>query len=470
MTPSRLLLAELRRLAALAGPILVVQLSYTGMSVANVIIAGQASATDLAGVAVGAGVWIPIYLTLCGLLYALAPLVAHRHGSGATEEIPPLLHAGLCCGLILAALGILLLWNIEPLLRWMGSPEPVRKVAIGYLHALAAGIPAMMLFQLLRNLNEGLGLPKLAMAVGVIAFLLNIPLAWWLVMGGMGLPALGGAGCGAATALLFWVMFGLLWTLSRRDLRISSHLHGPLRFDLPLLLEFLRLGAPISAALFLESGLFALVALLLASLGAIAVAAHQVALNIASTAFMLPLSLALALTVRLGRHLGAVEHEGARRTLWVAFVMAAIIATFNTLLILLLGESMVALHTSDSSVHALALKLLFYAALFQFSDCMQMTALGALRALKQTRAAMWIAFFSYWGVALPLGYGLGIADWFGPPRGAEGLWISLVFGTTLAAALLGLRLLQSLPPVGQRDAQTDSYSSAVSSPTGSPPL
>jgi len=127
MTPSRPAVAELRRLAALAGPILVVQMSYTGMSATNVIIAGQLSATDLAGVAVGAGVWIPIYLTLCGLLYALAPLVAYRQGSGATAQIRPLLQVGLCCGLALAALGMLLLWNIEPLLRWMGSPEPVRQ-------------------------------------------------------------------------------------------------------------------------------------------------------------------------------------------------------------------------------------------------------------------------------------------------------------------------------------------------------
>ncbi|HNJ73992.1 MAG TPA: MATE family efflux transporter [Pseudomonadales bacterium] len=443
MTPSRPAVAELRRLAALAGPILVVQMSYTGMSATNVIIAGQLSATDLAGVAVGAGVWIPIYLTLCGLLYALAPLVAYRQGSGATAQIRPLLQVGLCCGLALAALGMLLLWNIEPLLRWMGSPEPVRRVAVDYLRALCAGIPAMMLFQLLRNLNEGLGLPRLAMRVGTVAFALNIPLAWCLVKGGAGLPALGGAGCGIATALLFWVMFALLWLLSRRDARIAPHLRGTVRLDGALLREFLQLGLPIGVGLFLESGLFALVALLLAPLGAVAVAAHQVALNIAATLFMLPLSLALALTVRLGHHLGASAHPAAHRTLRVALAMAAVIATGNTLLILLLGEPLVALHSGDAAVRALALRLLCYAALFQLSDCMQMTLLGALRALGQTRATMWIAFFVYWGVTLPLGYSLGIADWLGPPRGAEGLWIGLTLGITLAAVLLGWRLRQS---------------------------
>ena len=184
------------------------------------------------------------------------------------------------------------------------------------------------------------------------------------------------------------------------------------------------------------------------------VAGHQVALNFSSMVFMIPYSLAMATTVRVGQALGRGEPRDARFSAGVAMATALVYACLSASLMLLLRADIARLYTPDTEVLAVASALLMYSALFQFSDAIQVTAAGALRGYHDTRATMLITLLAYWGIGLPIGYGLGLADWFGPASGPAGLWQGLVVGLTCAALLLGVRLQRSARRQIRAPAQT----------------
>jgi MATE family multidrug resistance protein len=215
------------------------------------------------------------------------------------------------------------------------------------------------------------------------------------------------------------------------------------RFDAPdwrILRRLLRVGLPIGIAVFAEASIFSVIALLIGSLGVTVVAGHQIALNFSSLVFMIPYSLGMAVTVRVGHALGAGAARQARFRAGVGIGTALLYACLSASLMLLLREHIARLYTSDTEVIALAAALIVFAALFQFSDALQVTAAGALRGYQDTRMTMLITLLAYWGIGLPVGYSLGLSDWLGEPGGPGGLWQGLVVGLTCAAVLLCLRL------------------------------
>jgi MATE family multidrug resistance protein len=202
----------------------------------------------------------------------------------------------------------------------------------------------------------------------------------------------------------------------------------------------LKLGFPIGAAVFAEISLFALVALLIGPLGATTIASHQIALNFSSLTFMVPLSLGLALTVKISGALGAQQVLRARRYVKMGANFAVAFALLSASVMLLLPEYIVAIYSSDPAVRALTVQLLIFAAAYQISDGLQVTAAGCLRGYHDTRIVMVITLFAYWGIGLPAGYVLGLTDHLGPRLGVQGLWVGLVLGLTVAAILLNWRL------------------------------
>ncbi|MCM2320011.1 MAG: MATE family efflux transporter [Pseudomonas sp.] len=439
---SRRSLDEVKALLALAGPIMVAQLANTAMGFVDTVMAGRVGPRDLAAVALGNSIWVPMLLLMGGILLATTAKVSRKVGAGTYVLIGPLVRQALWLALTIGLIAAALLLCAEPILVLMQVEASLRTTTMGYLQAVALGFPALALYQVLRGFSDGLGSTRPTMVIGLLGLLLNIPLNYIFIYGKLGLPAMGGVGCGWATALVLWFMLGaMLWWVHWAPVYRSSQLFERLEWpQWPEIRAQLTLGLPIGIAIFAEASIFSVIALLIGSLGASVVAGHQVALNFSSMVFMIPYSLAMATTVRVGQALGRGAPRDARFSAGVAMATALVYACLSASLMLLLRADIARLYTPDTEVLAVASALLMYSALFQFSDAIQVTAAGALRGYHDTRATMLITLLAYWGIGLPIGYSLGLSELLGLPSGPAGLWQGLVIGLTCAAALLGVRL------------------------------
>lgn len=440
-------LAEWKTLALLGGPILIAQMAQMANGAIDTVMAGHASAKDLAAVGIGSSLWMPLFLLFMGMLGALQPIISGYRGAGRLERIMPTTWQGLYIAAIASVLMILLLTNVQPVLQLLALEADTAAITQGYLDAFAWGVPAMLLMTALRGLTDGLGHTKVIMAFSLLSTLFNLPLNYIFIYGKLGLPAMGGIGCGWATSLSNGIAaVALLVYLNRSTAYRQFHLLADwCRPDWNNIRNILRVGVPIGLTIFIEASMFCVIALFLASLGPVVVAGHQIALNVTSILFMLPLSLGMALTLRVSFLIGAGALDTARLISRSSLILAAVIAAaFATLLFLATG-AIARLYTSDPAVQAVSAELLLFAAAFQVADVIQVTCISALRGYKDTRLPMLIMLFSFWGLGLPLGYMLAFTDWLVPAMGAAGFWAGLTGGLVSASLLLGLRLFLFAP-------------------------
>lgn len=440
---------EARLLLILAAPIVTAQLAQQALSFVDTVMAGRVSAIDLAGVAVGGSIWGPIFLFLYGVLLALTPMVAQLHGAGKTDETGPLARRSIIVAIPLALIAILLLRNAGFVFDRMQVDPQIANISIDYLKALSWGVPAVALFFLLRNLSEGLGLVRPSMVIGLASIPVNVTGNYVFIYGKLGLPAMGGVGCGWASAISLWFMCGcMLLTVWRvRKYRMTHFFDLAKRHGTEGATQLIRLGLPIGLSLLVEASIFALIALFLAPLGAIAVASHQITLNYSSLIFMIPLSISSAITIRVGHAIGKKRFDRARLVSMAGLTLNSSIALVTALLTLIFAERIAKIYTHDPHVIAIAVGLLYLNALYQFSDAFQVGAAAALRGYKDARVPLLMIVIAYWVVGLPLGYSLALTDFWGIPLGPKGFWISLIVGLSIAAVLLGARLQK----VGNRD-------------------
>ncbi|QFT85884.1 Multidrug resistance protein NorM [Halomonas sp. THAF12] len=451
---------ETRPLIRLALPICGAQLAQAAMSTVDVMMTGRLSATDLAAVSVGSSLWMPLMLLMTGTLMGLTPVVAQLLGAERRDGIRLQVHQALWIGAVLGVIAAALLWTaVMPVFRLMSVPEAVAERAAGYLGAVALGLPAVGLFMALRAFSDGMNHTRPALWISLLGLAVNVPSNYLLIYGGAGLeallggwlpapitalPALGAVGCGIATALSMWVMCLAMVAYTRRSRAYGDVAlwHSPTPPRWRPILELLYVGVPIGVAIFMEVTLFTLIALFIASLGEVVVAAHQVALNYTSLLFMLPLSLSMALTVRVGNVLGQGRPEAARLVACHGMLIALAVAVINCLLLWLTAEPVIGLYTNDPAVARLTLSLVGLAMIYQISDSLQANLAGALRGYKDTRVIMLITLVAFWLVGLGGGHWLGDHGLFGlvAPLGVYGYWIGLVAGLTVAALLLGERL------------------------------
>jgi len=323
----------------------------------------------------------------------------------------------------------------------------------GFVHGFRWGVPARRLYYCMRYLSEGLHwtLPTMLLSVGGLLVLL--PLGYVLTFGGVGLPGLGAGGLGRASATMLWLqMLGfavVLWR-SRRfaDLHLfAGFLSASNRPHWPVIRGLLATGLPIGVTVLMEGGLFIATALLIGRLGEQPAAAHQIAINVASLCFMVPMGLAEATTVRVGHALGRDDRDGVRRAVFAGYAIVLGTEVRAGPPVLLGNGAIAGLYTRDAGVATLAASLLLYAAAFQFPDGVQVLSAGALRGLRDTRVPMLLAGLAYWGVGMPLGAMLGLG-WGGltPALGPRGMWLGLIAGLSVAAVLLCTRLLRSSDP------------------------
>jgi MATE family multidrug resistance protein len=433
--------AELRANLALALPLLAAQLLFISMGTVDTIVAGRLGAAPLAAVAVGSNLWFMVFVPFWGLFMAVSPIVAQRLGAGKSAAgsgrfLRGALVLAAACGL---AWMLVLLALVEPVLGVLALEAPTRAFAEEYLHAIAPGALPFALFLALRNAAEGYGQTRAALWAGLAGFVVNLLLAYGLANGAWGLPALGPRGCGVATATAGAVMvlvFALMYRWHPRLRELELYGRGGWQPG-EAAAEVLRLGAPIALIITAEAWLFLIGALLMARFGTDAVAAHQVAINFASITFMVPMSIGMATTVRVGYAAGAGDAAAVRLRGLAGIGMGACFAAVSASLMALLPGPIVALYTDAPGVAALAAGFLAYAAVFQVADCVQATANGALRGVKDTRVPMLITVSAYWLVGLPLAVALAFNTALGP----VGVWVGFIAGLAVAAVGLSARFL-----------------------------
>lgn len=434
---------EIKALSRLTFPILATQLAQIGMGTIDTLMSGYVSTRDLAAVAIGTSFWTPVWLFLAGVLVALSPMTARLNAAARGADLPHLLAAALWLGLVAGFLAGGFLYAMAQLLgAWVDDPETA-SIAAAYLTAIAVGMPGAGVFLAYRFYAEALDQASHVTLVMLGGLLLNIPVNALFVYGGLGIPAMGGVGCGVGSSVVFACM-ALAMAINTRKHRLEPEFRLWRRIFKPKwqrVRQLVSIGLPIGIAIFFEVSLFSVIALFLTDLGPTVVAGHQVALNVSSLTFMVPLSVGLALTVRVGHHLGAGANDLAQRTAWLGIRLNLAFAVCNASLIVWLSSTIASLYSPDPEVVALATSLLLFAALFQLSDSIQVSAASALRGYQDTLPVMAITFIAYWLVGLGLGYWLAFdGEMIGGPLGAKGFWIGLVIGLTVAAMALSWRL------------------------------
>jgi len=436
-------LIESKKIIKLSLPIFIAQFAQTAMGFVDTVMAGGVSSTDMAAVAIASSIWLPCILFGVGILMALIPLTAQAHGANDLIQLPKTGQQGLYLALLLSIPIALILLNASALMSLMDIEDLLAEITIHYLHAMIFAIPAFLIFQALRNYIEGLSLTKPAMVIGFLGLLANIPLNWMFVYGQWGAPALGGAGCGVATVIVYWLMtialaFYVYYTKRLKYYPLFVNFTRP---DVQHLWSITKLGLPVAIALFFEVTIFAAIAILVAPLGANVVASHQIAINFSSMIFMLPMSIANAVSIRVGFNLGQKNNNGAKQASYAGIAIGLGLSILTAISTVIFREEIALLYSDNRIVVELAIVLILFSALYQCVDAIQVVAAGALRGYKEMTAIFTRTLFSYWVVGLPLGYVLGMTDLLTEPLGAKGFWIGITVGLTTAAILLGQRMI-----------------------------
>ena len=432
---------EIGATVRLALPLITAQLAAVGTNVVDAMLAGHYSAHVLGAVAVGANIWALAIVSGIGMMMAVPPSVSQLDGAGRRAEVGPVFRQALW---LAVGMGVLLWFGVRhaaPLIDLIGVAPGLRTDVGEFLHAISWGAPALTCYFALRGLSEGLSLTRPSMYFSLGGLCVLAPLGYVLMFGKLGLEPQGARGCGIATALVLWMeMLGFALYVSRhpnyRGLNLGERFDPP---DPRRIGDLMRVGLPMAVTLLAEGGLFVAVALALGTLGETVVASHQVALNIASFFFMIPLGLAMAITVRVGNAVGRGDAAGVRYAGFCGIALTLGTQMVSAGLMLSLPHLIASLYTQDAAVIALATQLIVLAGVFQFSDGIQVASNGALRGLKDTRAPMAMTLFAYWVIGMPVGWWLA----FRHGLGARGMWMGLVAGLSVAAVLLFTRFWRS---------------------------
>ena len=449
---------EARALAALSVPIILTNVGQVAIQTTDVVMIGWLGADALAASVLGVNVMFVLLLFGIGVVAATGPMIAQDLGRRrhAVREPRRTVRQGLWVALALSLPAWLLLWNIAPLLHLFRQDPELIAAAEPYVHAAMWGFVPALWFVVLRNFIASLERPRAGMVVMFAGVAFNALADYGLIFGAFGLPALGLQGAGVATALTNLLLFGALlgFVLIDRQFR-RFHILGRLwRPDWTRFLEIFRIGLPIGVTLVMEVGLFAAAGFLIGLIGKAELAAHQIALQCASVAFMVPLGLAQAATVRVGLAAGGGDAPGVRRAGIAALIMGGLFMAATATVMWTSPHALVGLFidTADpvnAPVVQAAVTFLAVAAVFQLVDGGQVIGAGALRGLKDTRWPMVFAGLAYWAVGMSLAVGLG----FGAGLGGLGIWLALAVALAVAAALmigrfliLERRLARATPP------------------------
>lgn len=447
--------SQTRRIAALAWPILIGQLAVIANGVIDTAMTSRFSATDLAALALGASIYVSIFVGLNGVLQALSPIIGQLFGARQFHDIGFEVKQGVWLGFFLSCIGCLALLFPQPLLSLAhASPELTEKTTL-YLRILALALPATMGFRIYAALNTAVAKPKMVMLIQLGMLLLKVPLNALFIFGGLGLPAFGGPGCAIATTLIAWLGLLVGWSI----LRTASFYQA---FDLfrsgfiaprwPAQRSLLKLGIPMGLSYLIEVTAFTFMALFIARLGDTVVAGHQITANFATVLYMLPLSIASATGTLVALAIGAHDMDAARRIGNAGIRLAALLSVSIGVIVWFTRDLIVRAYTPNEAIIAAALPLFLFIAFYQLFDSIQVTTAFILRAYKVAIVPTLMYAIALWGIGLGGGYVLGLDPFGWAPlatHGAVGFWL----GNSVSLALVAVGLLWYLRRV-QRSALT----------------
>jgi MATE family multidrug resistance protein len=421
----------------LAVPVMLSQLGHVMMGVADNIMVGKLGATALAAAGLANVAFNVLLLFGIGVSYAITPLVAQADGEKDAQGVSHILRHGLAINLIT---GFLLAWVVffgKNILYYIGQPGDVVTLSIPYLNIVTVSIIPVLLFQTFRQLSEGLSNTRLAMTIVLSANVLNIFLNYVLIYGHWGFPALGLNGAGYATLISRVAMgLGIAWYVYQapffRKYRAGFQLKN---YSSKLFSKMLHIGIPAGLQFIFEVAAFDFSLVMMGWISTQALAAHQIAINLATISYMTTSGLAAAATIRVGQELGRNDIPNLRHAAFVIIRMALVWMTCWAV-VFIAGRSLLPqLYVQDADVVALAAPLIVIAGLFQLSDGLQVVSVGALRGLQDVKIPSLLIFISYWVIALPLGYWMAFhLHW-----GAVGIWSGLLIGLTLVALAVTYR-------------------------------
>ncbi len=437
---------ESRALLALAWPMVIAQLAQIGTGVVDTVMAGHYSTIDLAAIAIGYNIWLPIYIFIIGISLGATYIIAQHVGAGRTQRVRDSLPQALWLALALGLLGAPLCYWAEPLLNLLDLEVNTQARTLAYMQAVAFGLPAAAVFEALRCHNQGIGVMRPFAVASVLGFLANIPLNYAFMYGHWGFPEMGAAGCGWATACAMWISAGALGLYTTRATRLKPYLPA-LALVAPRLdsiAEMVRLGLPLGLTLFLEIAFFSVIALLIATLGDIAVAAHQVAFNMWDVVYMPLISFGSALALRLGHAIGAGDRAAVRLSITCGTSLTVLVGLVGMILLLSSPATLVRLYTDDPAIEAVAISLVRLAGLFIAIDSAQVAAAYCLRAFKDARFPLFALCIAYWLITLPVGYWRGIVSADNALDGTVAFWQSMIAGIAVTSLLVFLRLYLTL--------------------------
>ncbi|MEK3975035.1 MATE family efflux transporter [Psychrobacillus sp. FSL K6-1267] len=421
-------------------PILITQVALYLMTFFDILMTSKYSIEHLAGVSIGSSLWVPVYTGLTGILLGITPIVAQLIGAKKHEDVRSFVQQGFYIAILLAFfvfIGIIVL--IDPILNIIPLEANVREVARKYLLMMCIGLIPLFLYSVLRSFIDALGKTRVSMFVTLLSAPINIALNYVLIYGKFGLPALGGVGAGLASSLTYWLILFITILIVKNnqpfaDLRIFQCWTMP---SLSKSKVLTKIGLPIGLSLFAETTIFSAVTIMMSVYSTAVISAHQVAMNFTSLLYMIPLSIAMGVTILVGHEVGAKKYQDAKVYSWLGVCTAVVFSFVSVSILIIFREAIAGIYTNDSEVINLAVQFFFFAALFQLSDAIQAPVQGALRGYKDVTITFIMAIISYWVIGLPTGYLLGTYTSYGP----FGYWIGLIVGLTIGAITLGTRLV-----------------------------
>ncbi len=433
--------ADVRRIAGLAWPVLVGQLAIIAFGVIDTAMVGRYSAVDLAALGLGSSIYVSVFIGLTGILSALQPIAGQLYGARRLHEIGEEVRQAMWLAAMLAVPGFLLLHFPELLLRAAHTPAALHDRTVDYLRVLSFGLPASLMFRIYNALTNAAGKPRLAMSLQIGALALKIPLNVWFIFGGLGVPALGGPGCGLASTLINWALALIGFTLVAR-LEVFRPLAIFARFctpSWPHQKALLKLGLPMGLSYLIEVTSYTFMALFISHFGTTTLAGHQIAGNLGAVLYMTPLSIGIAASTLVARALGAGRPDEARLLARHGVAFAGLTAIGYACVVLALRHPIIEAYTPNPAVVAAALPLVTIVAFYHCVDALQVSTAFVLRAYKVAVVPTVIYAVALWGVGVGGGYLLGFDVGGRVPAvltGARGFWSANFASLLIAGAAL----------------------------------
>ena len=421
----------------LAYPVIIGQLGFIMMGVVDSIMVGELGAVPLAGASLGNSMFILIFIIGLGVSMSVTPLIAILVGAKRFQECGIYFRQSLIVNIVLGLILMSAVFFTSNLFEYLNQPLAVAEQASSYTKIIALSIMPAMLFHTYKQFIEGFSIMKPAMIIAIVANIINAFANWVFIYGNIGMPALGLNGAGWATffSRVFMVFVIMLYVMNKeyfKQFDVNFHFK---KINFPVIKKILSIGLPSGFQYFFEVGAFSFAVIMIGWLGTNQLAAHQIAINLASITFMVVLGISAAGGIRVGNKVGKKDVVEVRKAGFTAVIMgASIMFTFGVIFIVL-NEFLPTLYIDNEDVIRIASSLIVIAALFQISDGIQGVGIGVLRGLTDVKIPTLITFIAYWVLALPIGYLFGFVFHFG----VEGVWVGLLLGLTASAAMLTIR-------------------------------